>query len=97
MRQWLHLRYLHCTSLFNVNVTDKILHYLNGTLFDSFVGARYILNYPLNQISIGSWDGYRNCHTLASIEFYLKPLLESQIIGAMQKSSNMAFDPINCP
>ena len=75
----------------------NVVHYLNGTQIKSFSKPNLTLNYELNQIWIGYWDGNRNDQTLASIEFYLKAFNGTQVQDAMKQSYTMVYDPANCP
>ncbi len=73
------------------------MHYMNGTQIAEFTQPNITLNYELNQICIGYWDGNYNHQTLASVEFYLKALASTEVNTAMNKSYTVAFDPATCP
>jgi hypothetical protein len=47
----------------------------------------------LDLVTIGIFEGAHNFKSTASVEFYLKPLSEAEIILAMNKSYTLAFNP----
>ena len=77
--------------MFSILFQGMIVHYVNGTNIQYFPRSPFVLNYELNQIWIGYYDGNRLDYTLASIEFYLKSLTEPQINDAMKLPSNYIY------
>jgi hypothetical protein len=47
----------------------------------------------LDLVNIGRFEGANNMNSIASVQFYLRPLSQPEIVLAMNQSYTMAYNP----
>ena len=70
---------------------------MNGTLLGDIVNNTRVTFSTITEFDIGYWEGWHFYDTVATIEIYLKAMNDSEMVSAMNKSTNYFFNPAICP
>jgi hypothetical protein len=68
--------------------------YIDGQQFGSPINVgRFVFSANLDQVTIGSFEGHTTVYSIASVQFYLRPLSQPEIVLAMNQSYTLAYNP----